>query len=119
MCECHRIVIAHRLFERSMTQGEKCEVLLSDKFQLKIKHASPCRNPDIYYRNPYTEEWQHLFRVVGIDLLMRPSNIANHCTGSVNLQCIIECSTTSGEINISWSGNMLKSLGSDIFNLFV
>jgi hypothetical protein len=73
VCKCHRIVVAHRLFHKSMTQEDKCEVLLSDDFQEHIKLSKPTRNPDIYYRNPYNDEWEHLFRVVGKELLMRSS----------------------------------------------
>jgi hypothetical protein len=119
LCECHRIVVANRLFHKTMTPEERCELLLNDKFQEHIRNAKTTRNPDIYYRNPYTNEWQHLFRVIGKELLMRPSNLANRVTGSVNLRCVMEYDNESGKLNVTWSGTALKSVCNDIRDLFI
>jgi len=108
-----------RLFKKGMTFEEKCDALLSDTFQSYILSAKPTLHADIYYRSPFNDKHQHLFRVVDMDLIMRPSCIPNKNTGSVNLQCIISCRIDKGDISIKWSGEALTSIGRDASELFI
>jgi hypothetical protein len=119
MCETWRIVTVKGLLMKNMTLEEKCEVLLSDKFQQCMKDSKPTRFPDLYFRNPYTDDQQHLFRVVDKELLMRPSFMRNVATGSVNLHCDIHCNSKTGQINVSWKGGLLRNLHRDCAKLFV
>ena len=118
MCESWRIAGMQRLFMKNMTFEEKCDVLLSDEFQQIIKDAKPTGHPDIYYRNPYTEDYQHLFRVVDKELIMRPSFMPNSTTASVNLHCSIQCETTTGKLSVSWKGDLSKTFHGKFTDLF-
>ena len=118
MCEAWRLANAKRLFKKGMTLEEKSDIFLSEDFQQHIVEAKPSCHPDIYYRNPFTEQYQHLFRVVDKELLMRPSFMANKVTGSVNMKCHMECDIGNWKINVSWSG-LLKSIGKDACDLFM
>jgi len=118
MCECWRIVAMKGFFMKNMTLGDKCEVLLSSNVQQSIKDSKPTRYPDLYFRNPYTGDYQHLFRVVDKELLMRPSFMPNVATGSVNLHCDIQCNRTTGDIKVVWKGDLLKKMDRDTAELF-
>jgi len=113
MCEAWRIANAGRLFKNGMTFDEKSDVFLSDIFKTCVKGSKPTVHADIYYRNPFTDEHQHLFRVVDKELLMRPSCVNNNNTGSVNLQCIITSDIKNGDITVKWSDKKLKAMQKD------
>lgn len=82
-----------------MSREERVEVLLTEEFQHLLECSLPTRYPNIYYQNPFTEEQQHLLRVVEKELVMRPSFVPNRLTGSVNIQCFMSCDIVEGTIN--------------------
>jgi len=118
MCELWRIVSRVRVFKKGMTTEDKVDALLSEMFQCHIATAAPTKHPDIYFCNPFTGEQQHLFRVIDKELLMRPSFMDNKVTGSVNMQCSIQCNHTDGKIKVKWSGDILRSLDKEMYELF-
>jgi hypothetical protein len=81
MCEAWRLGNATKLMKGKKTNDERKEVFLSNHFQEHIENAKITRNPDIYYQNPFTNKYQHLFRIVGNDLIMRPSCVVNSVKG--------------------------------------
>lgn len=119
MCEGWRIAGIHRLFRKDMSNEDKCGALLSEEFQQCLRVGKPTRHPDIYYRNPFTDEYQQLFRVIDKELVMRPSFVANSATGSVNMTCNMECDIISGTISVTWSGDLLKSIRRDVSKMFI
>jgi len=118
LCEVWRIATFGHLFKKGMTQEDKCEAFMDDAFQLMIQNANPTRNPDIYYCNPFTNEYQQLFRVVGKELVMRPLFISNRNTGTVNVHCNISCAIANGSITVNWTGELLRNMGKDPRDLF-
>jgi len=88
-CEIYRISNANSraLFTDNMKLSEKREVLVGDMFQRLVSESKPTRHPDLYFKNPITNKWQHLFRVSYNTLYMRPSFLHNSVGQSVQLSC--------------------------------
>jgi hypothetical protein len=105
MCEAWRLGNATKLMKGKKTNDERKEVFLSNPFQEHIENAKITRNPDIYYQNPFTNKYQHLFRIVGNDLIMHPSCVVNSVKGSVNLHCTVKQDVSSGMTSVSWIGD--------------
>jgi hypothetical protein len=110
MCELWRIINKLRILKKGMTTAEKVDTLLSKDIQCHIENSAKTSQPDIYYRNPFTDEQQHLFRVLDKDLIMRPSFMDNKLTGSVNMQCSILCDAEQGTIVVKWNGEVINGL---------
>jgi hypothetical protein len=70
-----------------MKLSEKREVLVGNLFQRLISASKPTQHPDLYFKNPFTDKWQHLFRVSDNKLYMQPSFFHNSVGQSVQLSC--------------------------------
>jgi hypothetical protein len=108
MCELWRLTNRKRVMSQKMTTKQRCDALLSPEFVSNFRSSIPTKQPDIYFRNPFTNDYQHLFRVVDKDLIMRPSFLDNSTTSSVTLQCAISHDKITGIAQVSWNGDYLR-----------
>jgi hypothetical protein len=92
----------------SMSDKDRKRGYASDSFHAALKSTIPTKNPDIYYENPFTKEWQHLFRICDNALQMRPSFLDNSDTSSVTLQCHITYIGEEDIMTVSVNGTYLK-----------
>jgi hypothetical protein len=118
LCELWRIITANKLLKSHMTTEDKCDILLSDEFQEYVQKSRPTKNPDLYFRNPFTNQWIHLFRV-DTQLKMRPSFVNNDNSNSVTLKYNIHHDDVTGRTVVIWQGEYLKSIGKEPSRLFV
>ena len=119
MCEIWRLLSSTKLLNTATSIEDKREILFNEDFKLALQMAKPTRYPDIYYSNPFTEEYQHLFRVLNNDLVMRPSFYSNDVSGSVNIPCKLEYNKTSGKVVVTWSQDKFKTMQRDTKDLFI
>jgi hypothetical protein len=79
-------------------------------FQEEILMGSVTKHPDVYYVNPFTGKYQHLFCVSGTELTMRPSTMKQNNSASITLVvCKIEHDLLhSGNTEVYWSGDLLQ-----------
>ncbi len=111
LCELWRLGNRHKIVSKEMSMQEKCEAFLSAKVNQCLGSSEATRNPDIYFSNPFTNEYQHLFRILDKKMVMRPSFLDNNVTSSVNLLCLVTYNDTSGKINVNWTGDYIRSTG--------
>ena len=118
-CELWRLAIQTKTINSVMSGEGKKVALSSDVFQEEILMGSVTKNPDVYYVNPFTGKYQHLFRVSGTELIMRPSTMKQNNSTSITLVCKIEHDLLhSGKTEVYWSGDLLqreKILPSSLF----
>jgi hypothetical protein len=118
-CEVWRIANVNKLLVKKQgAKEDNCAMFLSDDFQDYIRNAKPTRNPDIYYMNPFTNDYQHLFRV-DTELIMRPSFAGNSNASSINLKTIIHHDINSGDTVVTLQGDYLTTIGMEPSQLFV
>lgn len=108
MCELWRLGSKSKLATKSMKPEERKIGFLSDEFHRALVDSAPTKNPDIYYLNPFTDEYQHLFRVVDKQLTMRPSFLPNNNGSSSVVRCVISHCTETGETTVEWSGDFFR-----------
>lgn len=118
-CEIWRLASTIKSYKTSKNADDKREVFFSEEFEVALKNAKPTRYPDIYYKNPFTDEYQHLFRVVNKELIMRPSFAANINSGSVNVHCNITHDETSGKAVVTWVDDQFPLRGREPADLFL
>jgi hypothetical protein len=107
LCELWRIITTKRLQTETTTSERLKECLLSDTFQSYVKDSFVTRFPDVHFTSPYTEDCQHLFRVMDKKLFMRPSFLENSSDASVLLQCNVSYDNNQ-LCDIQWSGGCMK-----------
>jgi hypothetical protein len=108
MCELTRLGNKSKLATTKMKAKDKMIGFASDTFFDALRNVKPSKNPDLYFRSPCTGEYQHMFRVVEKDLLMRLSFVENDIASSVMLKCYICHDQTTGAVDVSWKGNYVK-----------
>jgi hypothetical protein len=109
MCEIWRLGSRTKLATESMSDEKRKSGFCSAEFHNAMVLSLPTKCPDIYYTNPFTKEWQHLFRLGDKGLQMRPSFLDNSDSCSATLSCEISYSTDEREaMDVSWSGTYLK-----------
>jgi hypothetical protein len=109
MCEIWRLANCKKLLSKDMSIQKKCETFLSSKLDGCIDESEATRYPDLYFCNPFTGSYQHLFRVLNKELVMRPSFLDNNLTSSVQIQSQVTYDSTSGSIRMKWAGDYLSS----------
>jgi hypothetical protein len=119
MCEIWRLANRHKLLSKTMTLQEKCQAFMSSEFSRSMKEGDATRNPDLYFCNPYTGTYQHLFRVHNKELVMRLSYVDNCPTSSIQLQCEIKYNEATGNLSLNWGGDYLKSIGTNPSAFFI
>jgi hypothetical protein len=69
-------------------------------------------NPDIYFQDPVTGHYQHLFHVVDSELLMCPSSVMQNGKSSASVLCDIRYDTMmealSCKLHVSWKGDLVQ-----------
>lgn len=110
LCEIWRAGCrTNRSLKRGMTDSVRAKYLLSDEFFNCFQALGPTKNPDLYYRDPFTHNYQHLFRMNGKVLQMRPSTAKQDGRNSKFVKCFIECGPTKdSKISVKWSGDLLR-----------
>ena len=119
MCEIWRLGAKTKLATESMTVDQRKAGFGSDELHNALVSSLPTKNPDIYYKNPFTGEWQHLFRLGDKGLQMRPSFLDNSDSGSSTLTCEISYNNNGEQMEISWSGSYLKKKKTTGDTLFI
>jgi hypothetical protein len=108
MCEIWRLANRYKLLSKDMSIPKKCAVFLSSKLDGCIDDSEATRFPDLYFCNPFTGTYQHLFRVINKELVMRPSFLDNNLSSSSQVQCQVSYDTVSGLIGMTWKGDYLS-----------
>jgi hypothetical protein len=109
LCELHRLGNKCDVVQHNMTDEEQADAFLSDEFHGALVDSKPTRNPDLYFKNPFTGKYQNLFRFDKNVLVMRPSFIENSVTSSTTVKCSINyISGGNDAINVSWEGAYVK-----------
>jgi hypothetical protein len=103
-CELHRLGNKSQVVKKTMTEKQKVEAFLSDKFHDALVNAVPTKHPDIYYASPFNDSYQHMFRVNNDELVMRLSFLNNSNTSSCTLTCTVSHRGDNGAIEVTWSG---------------
>ena len=111
MCELWRLATKLKLLSNpNLTDKQRKDLFSSNEFQEHVLTATVSKNPDIYYVNPFTDKYQNLFRVIGSDLHMRPSNLSQNNSSSVTVVCTIDHNCISGgKTEVSWSGELIRT----------
>jgi hypothetical protein len=118
-CEQWRQGMKSKLINKDMPAEERKIQFCSNEFQDELLDASVTKNPDIYYKNPFTKEWQHLFRVSHQgQLIMRPSFLRQTNSSSVIVKCTVRHDFNSDTSDIVWSGEIVQRLGSEPLKWF-
>jgi len=89
LCELHRLGNKSQIIKKTMNAEQKVNAFLSNEFDEILVNSVPTQHPDIYYTSPFTECYQHIFRVCKDELVMRLSFLKNSNTSSCTLRCII------------------------------
>lgn len=118
MCELVRIASFRKLFTKNMSAEDKKDILMTSKFQSYIMESTSTRFPDLYFSSPFTNEMQHLFRMVEKTLYMRPSFLNNGVGGSSQLQCEITYDV-DGKCKVSLTGEYLRRSDVSCADLFI
>jgi hypothetical protein len=119
MCELHRLGNNCDVVQHNMTDEERADAYLSDEFHGALVDSKPTRNPDLYFKNPFTGKYQNLFRFDKNVLVMRPSFIENSVTSSTTVECSIHyISRGNDAINVSWEGAYVKMSFHLVLGLF-
>jgi hypothetical protein len=119
LCELWRITTARKLCTKTMIAEELSDFILGDSFQSYVKDSSVTSYPDIYFRNPFNNDYQHLFCVSSKVMFMWPSFMENVVERSVQfLQCAVEYNEESCCV-VQWKGDCLKRIVSSPANLFI
>lgn len=119
MCELWRLMNATKLLNKASSIEEKRECFFSEDFKLAMQMAKPTWYPDIYYSNPFTGDYQHLFRVLNKELVMRPSFSRNDVSGSVNIRCDVDYDKASETVTVKWSQDTFKMYQRKPHELFI
>jgi hypothetical protein len=112
LCELWRLGSKVKILNSCISNVERQDAFLSDLFQEEILKSSVSKHPDIYYVNPFTCKYQNLFRFIGKDLHMRPSDIDQNNSASINVICKIDYDMehSNGKIEVKWSGDLVNKL---------
>ena len=107
-CEIFRITGSNgrKLFTKGMSRDEKKDIIASDTLQTYICKSGTTRHPDIYFKSPFTNEWQHLFRVGDGMIYMRPSFLENDVVQSVQLNFTV-LYDDNGTCKVDFKGDYL------------
>jgi hypothetical protein len=109
MCELWRLGMRNKVVTKLMTDDNKRAGFRSDDFHRAMVISTPTKNPDIYFQNPFTKQYQHLFRVCDKEsLVMRPSFLANSDSRSSTLTCDITYSDEKGILLVKWNGDYVR-----------
>lgn len=109
LCELQRLRNKLDFVQRTTNDEQRSDAFLSDEFHAALITSLPTRNPDLYFKNPFTGTYQHLFRFDNNALVMRPSFLDNSITSSTTVKCEISYSQGHNEaIEIKWSGVYVK-----------
>jgi hypothetical protein len=107
-CEMWRLgnksLIATKTMDTKLREG----AFMSEEFHEAMINSHPTKNPDLYFKNPFNESYQHLFRVGTDELLMRPSFLDNSDTSSTTVRCNIVYAEEDGTIDVSWTGEFVR-----------
>ena len=91
-----------------MSANQKMNVFSSKEFLNKLISSTVSRHPDIYYVQPFTKEYQHMFHVVENEPIMRPSFLKQDNSASVVVHCQITQNFDSNKTEVLWSGNYIQ-----------
>lgn len=119
MCELYRLGVRTKLVTQKMNVQERRRGYASEQFHDALVRSPPTKNPDLYFLNPFTMEWQHLFRVGDKGLQMRPSFLDNCDTSSSNLNVVISYGKDDEVMTVSIDGPYLKKARMDPSILFI
>jgi len=121
-CELWRLANKTNIVLKT-TENEEArrDVFLSDCFHDCLLKSTPTKNPDIYYKNPFTDSYQHLFRIDKDhkDLIMRPCFLNNSNLSSSTLRCKISYSTDNDIVKVSWDGDYVRKCSDSPSNWFI
>jgi len=109
MCELTRLGNKSKLATTKMSSKDKKMGFTSDQFFDALRNAKPTKNPDLYFKNPFTGDYQHILRIIDKELLMRLSFLDNEISSSVVLKCYVSHDQTSGTVDVSWKGNYVRN----------
>jgi len=106
LCELRCLGSKVKLLNSCISNVEHQDAFLSDLFEEEILKSSVSKHPDIYYVNPFICNYQNLFCFIGKDFHMRPSNIDQNNSASINVICKIDYDMehSNGKIEVKWSG---------------
>ena len=119
-CEIYRITGSNgrKLFTKEMSCADKKDIITSPRFQSYISNSATTRHPDIYFKSPFTNQWQHLFRVADGTIYMCPSFLENNVGQSVQLQCTV-LYDENGSCQVDITGDYIRRSGISPCDLFV
>jgi len=120
MCELWRLGNSSQLCTSKMTTKERKKGFASDQFHAALLTDTPTKHPDIYYINPFTKDFQHLFRVIDSkDLTMRLSFLDNPSSSSINVHCVITCDNNTDKVDVKWTGSYTNQCDEEAATWFI
>jgi hypothetical protein len=122
MCEIYRLGMRTKIVTQKMNEEERKQGYASERFHDALVSSPPTRNPDLYFFNPFTNQWQHLFRVYDKGdkgLQMRPSFLDNPDTSSSNLNVEITYGTVDECLSVNIEGAYLRKEKINPSSLFI
>ena len=103
-----------------MTIKERKRGFASDQLHAALLTATPTKHPDIYYLNPFTTDFQHLFRVLDSkDLTMHPSFLDNPCSSLINVHCVITYDNNTDKVDVKWTGSYTNQCDEEAATWFI
>jgi hypothetical protein len=108
MCELTRLGNKSKLASKKMAVKDRKSGYQSTQFFQALRQSKPTKNPDLYFRNPFNDQYQHLFRVVKKDLQVRLSFLDNDISASIMMHCSISHKEDDNNLVVSWSGDYVR-----------
>jgi hypothetical protein len=69
-CKLTRLGNKSKLATTKMSPKDKNIGFISDNFFNALRNAKPTKNPDLYFKNPFTGDYQHISCIIEKELLM-------------------------------------------------
>lgn len=119
MCELTRLGNESKVASKKMTVRDRKAGYQSSEFFQALRQLRSTKNPDLYFRNPLNDQYQHLFRVVKKDLQVRLSFLDNDISSSVLMHCTISHKNCNDDLVVSWSGDYIRRSNIDPSSWFI
>jgi hypothetical protein len=120
MCELWRFGNKSKLASKNMSVSQRKAGFISQQFITALVQSKPTKNADIYFRNPLTGHYQHLFRVMDKKILsMRLSFLDNEISSSVIVRCSINNDKVTGKVSVTWEGDYVRRSGDKPSSWFI
>lgn len=119
MCEIYRLGVATKIATMKMTAEDRKRGYASEQFHDALVCSPPTKKTDLYFLNPFTKEWQHLFRVYDKGIQMRPSFLDNPDTSSSYLNVKITYGKVDECMTVNIDGTYIKKEKINPSSLFI